>query len=188
MKKNYWLLILTTSFCAACNFSFAQNKVVPESISFDLSLNHRYPNLLPVPIPESPKNFRANNISMAAIRDFRKRYKGVENETWTKWKNNYDVRFIVDSVDTRVWYTLNGSWAYSIKKYSEKNLPKDIRGLVKSRYYDFTILLVFEWLKSTADGPVYYVHMKDDTTYKIIKVSSEEMVEYESFTMQKLKP
>jgi hypothetical protein len=39
-----------------------------------------------------------------------------------------------------IGYGKHGYWLYTIRRYDEKNLPADVRALVKSTYYDYTFL------------------------------------------------
>ncbi|HMI63045.1 MAG TPA: hypothetical protein VK518_19140, partial [Puia sp.] len=67
------------------------------------------------------------------------------------------------------------------KDLSEKQLPRDVRAIVKSTYYDFVITLVR--IIEIPDHMVYLVHMEDENSIKIVRVSEEyEMDVLEEFT------
>jgi hypothetical protein len=39
-----------------------------------------------------------------------------------------------------VGYNFNGSWSYTLKKYTENNMPADVRDIVKSTFFDYAIM------------------------------------------------
>jgi hypothetical protein len=53
-------------------------------------------------------------------------------------------------------------------------MPRDVRAMVKSQYYDYTITLVEEIIEPFKPL-VYVVHLEDVETLKNIRVSEREM-------------
>jgi hypothetical protein len=78
-----------------------------------------------------------------------------------------------DGAEHRVFYDKKGYWDATIKYYDEKKLPPDVRAIVKSTYYDYSITSVQEIQKG--NKIVYLVHMQDATTLKSVKVCDGEM-------------
>ncbi|HEY4151540.1 MAG TPA: hypothetical protein VGM41_21525, partial [Chitinophagaceae bacterium] len=104
-----------------------------------------------------------NNIDVSAVRDFMKRFKDPAGARWYKMPDgDLLVKFEVPDIAYRVAYTGRGSWIYTIQTYYEKKMPRDIRGIVKSVYYDYSITQVEEIEHTDATGTVYLVHLKDD--------------------------
>jgi hypothetical protein len=68
-----------------------------------------------------------------------------------------------------------GRLLYSVKRYSESQLPKEIRSLVRSQYYDYNIAGVEEITIPGVEKSIYIVHLEDETTLKIVKVTDGEM-------------
>lgn len=60
-----------------------------------------------------------------------------------------------------------------MKEYSEKELPKEVRALVKSTYYDYSI----GWVKEVSQNQtvVYVVHIADGQNWKDLLVQDGEM-------------
>src|SRR5882724_7005622 len=84
-----------------------------------------------------------NNINVSAVRDFVGRYKDPANARWYKLQDgSLIVKFEKPDIAWRVAYTPGGTWIYSIQTYNEKKMAKDIRGIVKSVYYDYSIMQV----------------------------------------------
>ena len=63
-----------------------------------------------------------------------------------------------------------GKLLYSVKRYNESQLPKDVRSLVRSQYYDYNITGVEEITVPGEEKSIYMVHLQDDTNIKIVKV------------------
>lgn len=120
-----------------------------------------------------------NHLSTKAARDFAERYPEVEGK-WFTAKNGYVVRFTQDSIQCRAAYDLRGNWVYTIKMYNEWKLPRTIRHLVKSTYYDFTITQIEE-IDRPNEQRVWLVHMYDATTWKNVQVRDGEMQVVEEF-------
>ncbi|MEO6960598.1 MAG: hypothetical protein ABIY90_01450, partial [Puia sp.] len=55
--------------------------------------------------------------------------------------------------------------------YSEDKLPREIRAIVKSTYYDFTITVV-EDVQTRVNG-VYLIYLEDKTSIKIVRVTRD---------------
>ncbi|MGH2565116.1 MAG: hypothetical protein ACRDE5_11420, partial [Ginsengibacter sp.] len=61
-----------------------------------------------------------------------------------------------------------------------------IRGIVKSKYYDYKITQVQEIETTATNGtPTYMVHIEGDNDFKIIRVSGGDMDVYEEYAKQK---
>ena len=121
-----------------------------------------------------------NHISTRAARDFVERYPDVENARWFAAKNGFIVRYSLDSLDTRTAYDLRGNWVYTIKVYGEAKMPRNIRHLIKTTYYDYTITLTEE-IDRPNEHKIYLVHMYDATTWKNVRVRDGEVTVVEEF-------
>ncbi len=67
------------------------------------------------------------------------------------------------------------NWQYSLVFFTEDKLPKDVRSIVKSKYYDLAIYMAEE--VQTVDGKGYIVYLEDKSQIRIVKVSSENEME-----------
>jgi hypothetical protein len=76
-----------------------------------------------------------------------------------------------DGMQSQALLTKNGDLIYQFSYGTEKNLPADVRKLVKSHYYDQNITIVH---KVNQDGrTIYVITLEDDN--EIIKVNVEDM-------------
>lgn len=120
------------------------------------------------------------DINARALKQFNKSFKAAANASWYETKEGgFVAKFKLDGIETKVNYDRKGNWFATIRTYTEENLPKEVRHLVKSNYYDYSIYLVQE--VTVGDKTAYLVRMEDATTLKTIRVIDGEMDEYESY-------
>jgi hypothetical protein len=120
-----------------------------------------------------------SEISSKPVRNFVRNYKNVAEAEWFKSTNGlFVVYFSSDSINSSIYYNKKGGVEFMFRYYNEEKLPREVRHLVKSTYYDFSIFHVTEitWNNKLA----YVVSMedkrsKDIISYKIIKVVGAEM-------------
>jgi hypothetical protein len=136
--------------------------------------------------PHVPLKFQLKEmqVNIRAVRDFRKRYAQISDVIWTGSSEGFNARFVEDSLFTTVYYSPSGRWKHVIKRYREAQLLKSVRARVKSVYYDFSIMLVYEIQWHLAAEPVHYVHLRWGQQYKVVAVGSE-LTEIQSFQLQK---
>lgn len=115
---------------------------------------------------------RSNEINVWAIRDFMTRFEGVEDAVWFLVpKGGNEAYFIRDGFGNRVIYDKSGGWQMSLLVYEENKLPRDIRSLVKSYYYDYDLVLVEE--VRTLGGTEFIVYMEDKSSLKLLRVTDK---------------
>lgn len=120
-----------------------------------------------------------NDISTKAVRDFRKKFKNVEDEKWYTISNGYLAQFAAGGIKNAVVYDNTGHWTYTISYYDEHKLPESVRAIVKRVYYDYSITRIEEI--HVGDRAFYLVHMQNDSTWKNVKVEDGEMELVEDF-------
>lgn len=123
------------------------------------------------------------NVNARAIRDFGQRFTDASNVQWYSSENGFVSYFKENGFGNRVFYNKNGHWQYSLIFYGENKLPRDIRAIVKSVYFDYQITMVEE--VQTVDGMVYLFHLEDRQNLKILKVNREgEMETLQEFSKE----
>jgi len=122
-----------------------------------------------------------NTINKRALKDFQKAFNGITNVTWSKTNDRgYIAQFSDNDVQTVVAYNPKGIWQYTMLRYSEQELPRSVRNIVKGRYYDYTIGNIAEiHLKDESfnDRTVYMIYMQNETDVKAVTVCDGEMQE-----------
>ncbi|NJO24802.1 MAG: hypothetical protein HC867_01950 [Bacteroidia bacterium] len=112
-------------------------------------------------------------VNLKALRDFTKTYKTVTNENWYIVQDGFIAKFKKNNIQNRVDYDKKGNWLTTFRYYGEDQLPREVRHLVKSTYYDYAITLVNEI--KTGSKTIYIVHMADKTSWVNLRVCDGEM-------------
>jgi hypothetical protein len=113
-----------------------------------------------------------NNINARVLRSFHDSYGEVPDAKWVKSDNGFAVVFKDNGMNKTIYYKLNGSVDTEIFYYTEDKLPKQVRHLVKSHFYDYAITYVTEVRKN--DAIAFYVKIEDASTIKTLKIVEEE--------------
>jgi len=114
-----------------------------------------------------------DNAAVRATRDLWKRVGDQKEEAWYKLPKGYLAVYAQDEIQNRYVYDKKGNWIYALLTYPEKGLPEEVRKLVKSTYYDYSI----GWAKEIRQGEetVYVVHVESDREWRDISVRDGEM-------------
>lgn len=130
-------------------------------------------------------NLPINKVHVRAMRDFLKRDEAATNADWNVVETSYVVKYTgKNNSKCRTVYNSRGEFVYTIRQYYEKVMPRDVRGIVKSQYYDYTITVVEE-IEQRMKPLVYVVHLEDSTTIKNVRVCDREMEVLEEYVKTK---
>lgn len=123
----------------------------------------------------------SGTINNRALKNFRKTIKSDGEERWYTTKDgSFVVKYEKEGIQCRSDYDRKGNWQSTTRYYGENLLPKDIRSMVKSVYYDFKITRIQE---ITLDGYlVYIVHMEGEDSWVNLNICNGDMNVMESFT------
>ena len=78
-----------------------------------------------------------------------------------------------DKTETRI-YDKNGKLLYSVYRYDETELPKEVKSLVRREYSDYDIAGVEEVKTPGNLTSIYFVHVQNETTLKVVKIFNGE--------------
>jgi hypothetical protein len=106
---------------------------------------------------------------------FYKSFKGAENVKWYEQDKNILATFSMNEMNHRTLLNKKGGVIYHISYGSEKNLPAEVRKIVKSTYFDYNITLTFKVEED--NRTIWMVNMEDDKTLITVRVENEEMEE-----------
>ena len=67
-----------------------------------------------------------------------------------------------------------GKLLYSVKRYSESQLNRTIKSLVRSQYAEYDIVGVEEIIVPGTTESIYMVHLQDETHIKVVRVYNGE--------------
>ena len=125
---------------------------------------------------------RSDNAAVRATRDLWNRVGDRKDESWYKLPKGYLATFTEDGIENRYIYDQRGSWRYTMLTYREDHLPAEVRKVVKSTYYDYSIA----WVKEIRQGEdiAYVVHVESDKEWKDVVVQNGEMRVLKAFARQ----
>jgi hypothetical protein len=158
-------------FLALASFSFAQtNSTLPaNNLTKDLA-------------SEEPAA-ALSSINEKAAKHFSKSYDKQSNASWFALDDGFVAIFSEDGIKTKAYYDPKGRPVGEVRTYKEDKLPKEIRHMVKSTYYDFNIIVVNE--VSVGNAKVYLVKIEDSKSFKTIRITNDEMTETEAYIKSK---
>ncbi len=112
-----------------------------------------------------------------ATRIFSKEYKGAVNAEWQPLKEGgYVCKFTLGGIAKKAFYDKSGNWLSTVAGYTEGQMPRDVRRIVLSNYYDYSILYVHE-VNMPRRPAVYMVQVKYGNLIKILRVVEGEIEE-----------
>ncbi len=121
-----------------------------------------------------------NDIRSVALRHFMSAYGESLNADWNLTRFGYRAEFKKEEIKYLVDYNKGGFWISTIRFYSEKQMPRDIRRIVKSVYFDYEIELVSE--VNYGKHVVYHINIQDETSLKKLIVMDGEMTVEAEYT------
>ena len=170
-----------TSILLSCTITSSHSQS-PNNAANPGSSNKEYTSSLKeTNSPDGSGSVFLNEISTKAVRNFIRNYKNVSDVQWFRFDKGFSVAyFTMDGIRTRVFYDKKGNCEGMIRDYFEDQLPLEIRHLVKSTYYDFSIYLINEVTINRTTA--YIVKIQNKTSLKTIVVVNDEMVIMEEYT------
>jgi hypothetical protein len=96
------------------------------------------------------------------------------DNTSSKSKRGYVVHSVVDGHQTMTAYNKKGKWVYTIQRYGPDNLDKNLVDRVRSVYYDYGVMAM-QKVEQPGMDEVYVVHLENEKSIKIVRVTSDEM-------------
>ncbi|MFT3681042.1 MAG: hypothetical protein QM791_12260 [Ferruginibacter sp.] len=112
------------------------------------------------------------DVNAKVVKSFYRSYGEQTAANWTRTARGFNVTFKNDGVNTLVYYTPGGREESKLRFYFENKLPAEVRHIVKSNFYDYSILYVTEVQKN--DATAFYIKMQDSSTLKTIRLVNED--------------
>jgi len=134
-------------------------------------------------IKDMEANLKAAKVTLKVTSHLSKNFKNVSGLTWNTEEKAIIASFKMDDKSARVVYNKRGNWLFTIINYSEEQMPREVRSLVKDSYGEFTITLVQEVRQGGIT--LYKVHLEDNTHIKQVLVYNGEITVYGDFIKSK---
>jgi len=118
-------------------------------------------------------NIGTDKAAVRASRDYWERSGDPDNTHWYKIPLGYMAEYYSGPTQVHYVYDKKGGFLYSIRTYTQKEMSADLRHLVRSNYYDFSI----GWVKEVEQEGVtaYVVHIEDSVSWKELAVQDGEI-------------
>jgi hypothetical protein len=166
------------------NVTYSQSSTSTAKLKPQLTLEKNVPISKQLNSAKNSNFLLRNEINAKAVRNFTREYKNITGAKWFKSANGlFAVYFISEKIQSWVYYNTKGNYEFMIRHYYEEKLPREVRHLVKSNYYDFSIYHVTE--VSRNDKIAYVLKLEDKTSWKTIKVVDGEMEVTEGYLKSK---
>ena len=112
-------------------------------------------------------------LNAKAVKIIKRSYRNISEENWFQLETGYMVKFIKDNIPTKVYFNKKGNWIGTIRKMNEKEVPKDIRGMIKSNFSEYKINLFQE---ITVDIHIVYIsYLENEEGFKNVRICDGEM-------------
>ena len=151
-------------------------------LSFNISFAQEEPFKELPPVTISATTSR-EAVSLKVNRAFMQMFKDASHARWYKIHERFLVLFIQNDQENHAVFTKNGQLVYHIAYGTEKNLPTEIRHIVKTKYYDQTITRVLKVKQD--DRNIWVIYLEDPKDLVMVRVEDMELEETQRF--QKIK-
>jgi hypothetical protein len=107
-------------------------------------------------------------VSKQVSDSFASLFKGAEEPKWFVSDKNYVVDFILNNQINKAEFTSKGRLVYHMAFGNEKQMPVDIRTIVKSKYFDFAInsMVKINYEEQNA----WIINIEDDQQFLVLRV------------------
>jgi hypothetical protein len=166
MKTITFLILFLTATTFIENRVYAQQSAIPTSVYTAGKIYETFneQNLL-----------KPVKVNVRAARDFIKRFR-QEQVNWYAKNDTSFAKFSNDSITTIAGYGKNGKWLYTVKNFSERLLPANLRHSVRSQYYDYKINIIYELQFPSNHEKVYIIYLYDlSGNHKIIRIYNDDI-------------
>jgi len=149
--------------------------LMSSAVSQELAVNtnQKEKTFTPTQGPEtSGETCSIYRVNTKVLRSFYLSFGEKPDAVWSKTTKGFVVWFKDQKRSTYVYFRPNGAIDYQLHRYFEGELPKDVRHIVRSNFYDYTITHVSEVKKD--DFVCYFVKIEDKASLKTIRVTGGE--------------
>lgn len=118
-------------------------------------------------------------INKKMSKDFARMYANAEEIKMSSGQGGTYIYCTINGIYNRIHYNKKGHWENTLRYYGEWDLPKEVRHLVKSKYYDFSILGVTEVILQ--DKVAYFIFVDGKSMLINLKVFDGYVEELKTF-------
>lgn len=107
-------------------------------------------------------------VSKKVSDSFASLFKGAETPQWFQSDKDYMVDFILNNQLNKAEFTKKGDLVFHMAFGNEKQMPTDIRTIVKSKYFDFTISSTVK--VDFEENSAWIVNIEDANQFFVLRV------------------
>ncbi len=135
--------------------------------------------------PEGDGSLVEARVSHPALIAFSNSFKNVTNTKWFRVEDMYLVQFIKNENQHKALYDVKGNLVYTISYGSEKNLPRDVRRLVRKEYvgFEYNILQAIEVNEDKRN--IWVVNLDDGESLVTVRVENGFIEEVKNYRKSK---
>jgi hypothetical protein len=112
-------------------------------------------------------------IAKKVSNSFDQLFKGAVGAEWVELNRNYSVNFVLDNQKSLAEFTKDGHLLYLIAYGKEEGMPADLRAMVKSTYFDYTINST---VKIKFEGRIFWIiNLEDANQFIVLRVEDNDM-------------
>ena len=115
------------------------------------------------------------NIAKAVTKSFESSFKDATNAQWYKLNKRYMVDFMSKDQKNKALFQKNGSIVYHLTYGYEKNLPDDVRKLVKGNYVEYDILNAINVEQDNRN--IWVINVQNDKKLVVVRVEEGQLEE-----------
>jgi len=120
-------------------------------------------------------SFTSPIVNEKVLEAFKKTFHNPQEIQWYENDEGYEVRFMSDEINSKVWYDREGNILKTHRYYNEFKLPPFISGKLKKKYPEKTIFGVTEITNEA--GVSYYIKIEDEKNWLTIKAYAQGYLE-----------
>ncbi|HYK75875.1 MAG TPA: hypothetical protein VEV16_02775 [Daejeonella sp.] len=119
-------------------------------------------------------------ISKKVSDSFSRLFKDVLAPQWLEVNKRFIVNFIQNDQKNKAVFTKVGTLVYHLIYGNEEQMPKSVRDLVKSRYYDYAITSAIN--VKAQENDVWIVNVEDATQIMVLRIEDGAMTVIQKIT------
>ncbi len=171
MTTKIILVLMSCILLLHANSSFSQVALNEKEIDFAHLISSDTNTTLNANLDASTLKVVTANIKLQ--RAFLSYFGEAADNNWRMAGQNYLNRFHSNGLLTNALFTKNGQLIYTIIYGTEKNLPADVRKMIKSEYYDYSITMATEIKEYNRD--IWIVNLSNAPELICVAVEDGEM-------------
>jgi hypothetical protein len=115
------------------------------------------------------------NVEKAVTASFEQKFPDALDAQWYRMSKKYFVRFMMTDQQNSALLKKNGQLVYHISYGFEKDLPSDVRMIVRTHYPDFSISKAIT--VEEQDRKIWVVNLQDKKKLILVRIEDGELEE-----------